>query len=82
MSVARGTRAQTPPCYTGRMPIDASQIRSALEAGRAHAVRRLRALADDLERLPVEDAADALAGIVHQLDDVVQALRRAMGATA
>ncbi|MCW5891636.1 MAG: hypothetical protein KIT14_13955 [bacterium] len=64
------------------MAIDASQIRSALEAGRAHAVRRLRALADDLERVPVDDAADALAGIVHQLDDVVQALRRAMGATA
>jgi hypothetical protein len=64
------------------MSIDASHIRSALEAGRDHAVRRLRALADDLERVPVEDAANALAGLARQLDDLVQALRRTMGAAA
>jgi hypothetical protein len=64
------------------MSIDASDIRAALETGRDHAVRRLRALADDLERVSVDDAADALAAAARQLDDVVQALRRAMSAAA
>ena len=51
------------------------EIRAKLEAGRAVIASRLHALADDIEALPLEDAAEALSW----LGDQIEALLREAG---
>ena len=52
------------------------EIRAKLEAGRAVIASRLHALADDIEALPLEDAAEALSWLGDQIEALLREAER------
>ncbi len=59
------------------MPISPEEVRATLEAGRRAAAEALRHAADQLEAVPLDRAAEALAWLETQLESFLREAERA-----
>ena len=63
-------------CYTVGMEISPDDVRATLEAGRHAAAGWLRSLADRVDRLPVDDAAQAVSWLGDRLAELQREAER------
>lgn len=68
---ARQSASRTEVAADRRMTIRPEEIRAKLEAGRARIASRLHALADEIEPLPLEGAAEVLAWLGDQIEGLL-----------